>query len=142
MSVPNVDVDLLWVLAATVVSFVIGALWYSVLFKKVWAREMGFDKKDQKKEKQKASMSKLMGINFVGTFIMTYVLAHFAIYLTAQTFFDALQLGLWVWLGFFASTTLLGSVLWEGKSWKLYTINASYWLVNLVVTSWILVRFG
>ena len=77
-------------------------------------------------------------INFIGTLVTAYVLAHFALYLNLETWGDAFQFSFWLWLGFFASATLLGSVLWEGKSWKLYILNAAYWLVNLAVMATIL----
>ena len=45
--------------------------------------------------------------------------------------------GFWNWLGFVAPVTL-GSVLWEGKSPKLWVLNNGYYLVSLIVMGVIL----
>ncbi len=130
----SVSINYVAVLVSTIACFMIGYLWYGPLFGKAWAKEMNV-KNDPSKMK---GMWKLMLINFVGTFMMVYAIAHFVDFLKLSNYIEALQLGFWVWLGFFAATTLLGGVLWEGKSWKLYSINALYWLVNLCVPAVIL----
>lgn len=122
------------VFVSAVVCFVIGFLWYGPLFGNAWVDEMKIRKESSKAK----GMWKLMLINFAGTFIMVYVIAHFVMYLELRSYAEALQFGFWIWLGFFALTTLLGGVLWENKSRKLYSINAVYWLVNVCVPSVIL----
>lgn len=72
---------------------------------------------------------------------MAYVLAHSIIF--AGSFLHqggvvaGLQAAFWSWLGFVAPVTL-GSVLWDGKPWKLWGINAGYFLVTLLVMGLIL----
>lgn len=141
MALPNIDVNYLSVLIAAVAAMVIGFLWYGPIFGKAWMKEMKFSEADKKKAKQKG-MGKYYFINFVGALVTAYVLAHFIGFLALSSFSDAFQLAFWTWLGFFAAATLLGGVLWEGKSWKLFLINAGYWLVNLIVMGWILVRWS
>lgn len=55
-----------------------------------------------------------------------------------------LSKGLWfgflIWFGFIA-TTKLSSVLWEGRSWKLYFLNNAHSLVQLLIFSTILVSW-
>ncbi|MDO8510396.1 MAG: DUF1761 domain-containing protein [bacterium] len=72
---------------------------------------------------------------------MSYVLWHalvFASSFTATTGMAAgFMVGVWNWLGFIAPVTL-GSVLWEGRSWKLWFLNNAYYLVTLVVMGIIL----
>ncbi len=133
---PIADINYLAVLIAAVVSFAIGAFWYSPAgFGKQWAAMMGitFDKSPEKKK----AANKAMAIAFVGTLVMAYVLAHFVDYVEATTFGAGIVLGFWLWLGFLA-TSALGSVLWEGKPVKLYLINASYQLVNVAIMGGIL----
>lgn len=130
-------INYLAVLIAAVVSFFIGFVWYSFLFMKSWMKEMGIDESKAKTGKKK-SMGGSMLLNFVGTLVMVYVLAMFTGFLQTTTFVEGMILGFWVWLGFFAATTLLGSVLWEMRSWKLFAINGAYWLVNLAVSAGIL----
>ena len=137
MALPSVDVNYLAVVVVTVVSFLIGMIWYMFLFGKVWQKEMGFSDKDMKKAKEKG-MALPMILNLIGTLAMVFVSALFVGWLNLSGFSEGATLGFWIWLGFFAATTLLGDVLWEMKSWKLFFINALYWLVNLVVVAGIL----
>ena len=124
------------VLAAAIASIVLGFLWYGPLFGKQWIALMNFDKKKMSEMKNKG-MGKIYTIMIVGTLATSFVLAHFVDYLDATNIAGALQAAFWIWLGFVA-TVILGSVLWEGKPWKLYFLNAAYWLVNLAVMAAIL----
>ena len=137
MALQSVSVSYLIVLGVSVVSFIFGWLWYTVLFGKIWSKEMGYGGKEMKKDKEKG-MAKSMILNFIGTFVMVYVIAMFVGLLSVNNFGDAAMLGFWIWLGFFAATTLLGDVLWEMRSWKLFFINGVYWLVNLIISAGIL----
>jgi len=134
--VPIVSVNYLAVLAAGIVSIVLGFLWFGPLFGKQWTSLMGFDKKKMEEAKKKG-MGRTYAIMIIGTLVTSYVLAHFVDYLDATNISGALQAAFWIWLGFIA-TVMLGSVLWEGKPWKLYFLNAAYWLVNLAVMAIIL----
>lgn len=124
-------------LAAAIASIMIGFLWYGPLFGKMWIKLMNFDKKKMEESKKKG-MRKTYAIMIAGTLVTSYVLAHFVDYLDATDVAGALQAAFWLWLGFIA-TVMLGSVLWEGKPWKLYFINAAYQLVSLAVMALILV---
>jgi hypothetical protein len=139
MPLPTVTIDYIPVLLATIVSMVIGFLWFSALFGKVWMREMKFTAKDMAAAKKKG-MGKNYMLVFITTFITAYVLAHFVQYLNLTTATAGLQLGFWIWLGFFA-TTQLGMVLWENKSWTLYIVTTLHNLVSLLVMSSILVAW-
>ncbi len=120
------------IITATIISFIFGALWYGPLFGKTWARLMGFKDIDKKKAKQKG-MAKLLIVNFIGTLITAFVLSTILnrMYITSVT--KSAEIAVLLWLGFYASSTLLGSVLWENKPIKLYILNASYWLLNLLI---------
>lgn len=140
MVLPTVIVSLTAVLVATLATMVVGFLWYSpALFGKIWIHEMKLTKQSMEKAKQKG-MGKTYFLAFITTFITAYVLAHFAAFLSLTTFNEAFQLAFWTWLGFFA-TTQLGSVLWEGKSLKLYFINVLHHFVALVIMAAILVAW-
>ncbi len=134
---PPVDLNYLAILVSVVASFILGLLWYSpLLFRKPWMKMMGITQQHMEESKKKG-MAKLYIGNFVTTLIMVYVLSHFVDYAQAKTITDGLQLGLWVWLGFIA-TLLFGSILWEGKPFKLFLINAGYRLVELLIVASIL----
>jgi hypothetical protein len=128
-----VPVNYLAVLAATVLSMIIGSLWFGPLFGKTWMKLMDFKKSDMNGISN-TQMAKLYGIQLVGSLFMAFVLSHALIfastYLGESGISAGLQTGFWNWLGFVAPVTV-GSVLWEGKSWKLWFFNNSYYLVTL-----------
>lgn len=136
----TVPVNLLAVLFAAVASMIVGYLWYGPLFGDLWMKEMGM-KGSNMSESAKHGMAKSYGIMFMGSLIMAYVLAHAIVF--ASTYLNmtgvpaGLMSGFWNWLGFIAPVTL-GSVLWEGKSFKLWLINNGYWLATLLVMGVIL----
>lgn len=125
------------VLVASVVAFVIGFLWYSpLLFGRIWIKLMGFSKNEIRKAKNK-NMTLVMILGFLSTVVMAYFLNYL---INSLGYTDAVSgglIGFIVWLGFLA-TTMLGSVLWEGKPFSLYLINTTHHLVNYVVMGAIL----
>lgn len=129
-----VPVNYMAVFGAAVVSMVIGSLWYGPVFGKVWMKEMGISKEKAAAAKKKG-MGMSYGLMFVGSLIMAFVLSHALVF--AQTYMgvsgasSGLSTGFWNWLGFVMPVTL-GSVLWEGKSWKLWKLNNGYYLVTLL----------
>jgi hypothetical protein len=124
------------VLAAAVAGMALGALWYSpLLFGNHWMKLMGWSAKKGKDMQKKAGPSYLVG--FLTQLVMAFVLAHFVELLFVWNARSAVTLGVWIWLGFFA-TSQLGGVLWEGKPLKLYLVNTSYSLVQLVLMTGIL----
>jgi hypothetical protein len=123
------------VLIATFVVFFIGWLWYSPkLFGKKWAQLSGVSEESMQNPK---GMGKKMLANFIGVFVMAWVLSHFAEGLGVIDVWSSLEFGFWMWLAFFATAT--GPYLWEGKPWKLWILNSSYALVILEVLSLIVV---
>jgi hypothetical protein len=129
-----VPVNYLAILAAAVLSMALGAMWYGPLFGKPWMMLMGVSRENMKGMKPN-DMMKLYGIQFVGSLVMAFVLSHALVfastYLQTSGVSSGLQTGFWNWAGFVAPVTL-GSVLWEGKSWKLWALNNSYYLVSLI----------
>src|SRR3989338_1956537 len=127
------------VIAAVIANQVLGFTWYGPLFGKLWRGLSGISEKQVAEQKKKVmkSMGPTFAIAALGSFVMAYVLAHFVDYVEATTIRGAVSLAFWLWLGFIA-TILLGSVLWEGKSWKLFALNATYYLVTLSVMASIL----
>lgn len=133
----TVTINYLAVVGAAVLSMVIGSLWYGPIFGKMWLGLMGFGP-EKMEEMKKKNMSKLYACALVGSLATAYVLAHFVSVWGAVDISGAFQLAFWIWLGFVA-TVMLSSVLWEGKSWKLYCLNAAYQLVTLFGMALVLV---
>lgn len=138
-----VDVNYLAILFCGVSSMVIGALWYGPLFSKPWMKEMGFTKSSMDASKDKG-MGMSYGLMFAGSLLMAYILSHALIfakaYLGTSGVSAGLTTGFFNWLGFVAPVTL-SSVLWEGKSTKLWLINNGYNLASLLVMGVILSVF-
>lgn len=121
--------------------FVVGFLWYGPLFGKLWMKLSKIPAVEIAKAKKQGmkGMWKSMVLNFIGNFIMVYVLAGFISLLGVVSAYQGAVIGFWVWLGFFACTTLLGGVLWENKPWGLFALNGLYWLVMLKLAGFLIV---
>ncbi|MGB0133855.1 DUF1761 domain-containing protein [Dokdonella sp.] len=120
------------VIAAAISAFVIGGLWYSpALFGKAWQREAGISDEKMKS----ANMPMIFGLSLVLSLIAALV---FALFLGPR---PPLALGLGA--GFAAGLCWVGAsfginYLFEGKSLKLFLINAGYHTVQFTVIGLIL----
>lgn len=136
----EVPINYLAVLVAGIASMVLGSLWYGPLFGKVWMRLSGFTEASMAEAKAKG-MAKSYLLMFIGSLVMAYVLAHSlefaASYLNVSGASSGAMAGFWSWLGFVAPVTL-GSVLWDGKPWKLWILNNGYNLLSLIAMGIIL----
>lgn len=132
------EINLWAVLGAAAASFVVGFLWYGPVFGKVWMKLSGMSTEKMKSAKLSPAVS--MALGFVSSLVTAYVLAHFVQLAGVFDLGGVWQLSFWIWLGFFAAV-MAGSVLWEGKPVKLYLLNIAYYLVNLFVMAWVLVRW-
>jgi len=134
---PSLTINYITVLVTAIISMAIGAFWYSpMLFGKLWMTLSGMTEV-QLQEGKKKGMGKTYVLAFIGTFLMSHVLAYVVGYANAATVGAGLHVGFWTWLGFVAPVTL-GGVLWEGKSWKLWCLNNAHYLVVLLVSGVIL----
>jgi len=129
------EINYLAVVVAAIVGFGLGALWYGPLFGRQWKALMGFT--DESMRSMQMTPAKSMTLGALTTLVMAYVLAHFVSLAGATSVTAGMTLAFWLWLGFFA-TTQMGDVLWNNKPWKLYLLNASYYLVELLLMAGIL----
>lgn len=127
----------LWpVLGAGLASLVIGFVWYHPkVFGTLWMQLANVS--PQVAEAGKKMMPVMAFVAFCASVVAAYVMNHFGIAWGVFDWIGGIELGFWIWLGFVAPV-LLGAVLWEGRSLKLYAINAGYWLVSLAVMGVIL----
>lgn len=135
----DADINYWAVLVAAVASMAVGFLWYGVFFRKQWMALM--DITTESIAGMRMSANKAYAIQFLASLVMACVLAHSLIYASAYLDIDGLNAGIvagfWAWLGFIVPVSL-GIVLWENKPWKLWMINASHYLVSLIVMGVIL----
>lgn len=129
-----VEVNYLAVLVAGLAGFSLGAVWYGPLFGKKWQALMGFTEESMKS--MAMTPAKAMALGAVSSLVMAYVLFHVTVYASAYLQVAGLNAGLtsafWMWVGFVGPVSL-GSVLWEGKSWKLWFLNSGYNLGSLLI---------
>jgi hypothetical protein len=142
----NMHVNWVAIIVAVVANFVLGFIWYTPLFGKVWGREMGM-KMDQKPPA--SVLVKGMVFMIIGNFLMALVFAFNIMAWDPRTWGQeapvemapmdtALAAAFFTWLGFFLPTDL-STVAWEMKSWKLFFINTCYHLLSLIVVALILI---
>ncbi len=133
----DIPISYVAIVIAGIANMVVGFLWYGPLFGKTWANLMGWGAMTPEAlaEKQKSALPGY-AISFVGALIMAYVLSHVYVFAAAYLHTDGIPGGIaaafWSWLGFVAPVTV-GTVLWDGKPWKLWFINAGYYLVTLLL---------
>lgn len=133
------DFNWLALILAAVVSFLSGMLWYSdFLFGKTWRNLMGVqsDSADMKSP----SMVKLFVIAIVLDLLTAFALWNIGT-AVCLTWTCLNVFAFMAWLGFMVPV-MVGSVLWEGKSWKLFAINAGYRLVSVFLIAAVLARFA
>lgn len=137
----ELKINILAILVAVVVNFIIGFIWYTPLFGKAWGKEMGYDP-DMKPET--SVLLKGMTFMVIGNFLFAWVFAH---NIAAWSFVpgmeemgqmqSALSAAIFTWIGFYLPSHL-GATVWEKHSWKLFAINTGYHLVSLIVVALIL----
>ena len=131
-----IEVKLLSVLLAGIAPVVIGFIWYHPsVFGSAWMRMVGVT--PEMAERGKKKMPLMAALAILASMLAAYVMNHFGIAWGVFDIIGAIELGFWCWLGFVVPT-MLGAVLWEQKSFKLYLINVMFWLVAFVAMAIIL----
>jgi Protein of unknown function (DUF1761) len=114
------------VVVAALSAFIIGGVWYSVLFAKAWMIENGLDEETLKN----SNMAKIFGGSFILSLIISFVLA---LFLGPER--DAMM---GATAGFMAGLFWVASAmgityLFERKSLKLFFINAGYHVITFTI---------
>ncbi len=132
-------VDYLAVLVAAVAAFAVGALWYGPLFGRQWRILMNYSEGHAGTPLggQNMSMASAMTGGFIATLVLVYVFAVLMHALGIQTVGGAVWYGVFVALGFIA-TTMANSIFYERRPFALYFINVSHYIVALVVAALVL----
>ncbi|MEQ9167848.1 MAG: DUF1761 domain-containing protein [Fulvivirga sp.] len=127
------SINWLAIVVATLLTFVLGAIWYGPLFGKRWMAENGFTEEDLKN----ANMAKIYGTAFVLEFIMTVNLAFFLNGLSVQ---EGLMYGFATGFGWVAMAIGV-NYLFARKSMMLWFIDGFYFVVcflimGAILTAW------
>lgn len=115
-SVIPITVNYAAVLVASVLQFVIGAIWYTPVFGKLWGKIHGYDKvSPAEQKKMMKQMGPLLAAQFLTTVITTFV---FALLLNGfPSSWNIYSLAGLFWLGFVVPTQV-GAVLFGGTPTK------------------------
>jgi len=135
--VTDISTSIWPLIAAALAVIIIGYVWYHPwIFGTLWMRFNGVTPEMAERGARRAHMYEAIG--FLTSVVVAYVMRTLLVGLGVSDPSNAAKLGFLVWLGC-AAPVLLGSVLWEHRPFKLYLINAGYWLVALTAMSVILV---
>lgn len=109
------QLNYLAVIIATIVQFAIGAIWYSAIFGKLWAKIHGFDKLTKEVQlKMMKSMRPFYALQALVTLVTAFVLALFITYLPT---WNAYAMAGFFWIGFVVPTQV-SSVIFGGTEGK------------------------
>ncbi len=133
---PFSTTTLLVILAAGVVSVIIGYIWYHPrIFGGLWMRLAGITPEMAERAQHRKLLHAVLGL--LASVLVAYVMFWFGAAWSVYDWTTALQLAFWCWIGF-AAPLLLGSTIWEQRPFRLYLINALYWLVAFIAMALVL----
>ncbi len=121
------------IIVGSIVMFIFGAIWFTFLFGKVWARLMGFNP-DGDAEAKEMGMVKPLIMNFLCNVIVASVVYYIFPELLFVSFGEFLKIILVIWLGF-SFPIYANAAIWERKSWKLVLINSVHGIISLTLLS-------
>lgn len=112
----GMELNFVAVIVATVAQFIIGAVWYSFLFGKLWAKIHGFDKLSKEvQQKMMKAMGPFYALQAFVTLVTTIVLAIFMNYLPND--WNHYALAGFFWIGFVVPTQV-SAVIFGGTEGK------------------------
>jgi hypothetical protein len=127
------NLNYLAIAISTVTYFVLGALWFGPLFGKSWLKLVGLSVTEEDKKNALFMFAK----TFILDFIITFSVAVIIHLLKPTTVSSALQVSILIGLGFVVAP-FLGNYMYAKRSMKLFTIEAGYHIVCIIIVSIIL----
>lgn len=133
------EISVWGVVAATIVQFIVGMVWYTGIFGKIWGEMHGFDKLS--KEKQKEMMGKMApfyAMQIAVTVLTAVVLAKLMVLLPDYSLYG---LAVMVWIGFVVPTQFSAVAFggtepkWIVKKMLIMTLGT---LACLLAGAWVL----
>ncbi len=119
--------NVLAVLAAAVLQWLVGWVWYGVIFNKTYRALVGASETGKP-----ANAGGVMALTFVTNLILAFALAKIVILSGVATVTMGMFVGVVCGLGFVVPP-LLAQHVSEGKPFKLFGINAIYWLIAMAL---------
>ena len=116
------------VVVAAIAYWVLGAIWYAVLFNKPWTTLEALS------DAQMKNMSPVLP--YVATLVLNvliaYSLAQICIWRNANTLGRGASVGVLLWIGFVGPVTFT-TYMYEMRPWQLFAINQFYPLFGFVL---------
>jgi Protein of unknown function (DUF1761) len=121
------------VLVAAVAYWIMGALWFGVLFAKPWMAL------EHVSDEQARSINPVLPyvVSFLLNLLIAFVLAQLCLWRNATTAARGAALGVLLWIGFVGPITYT-TYMYEMRPWQLFAINQFYPLAGLCVMGAIL----
>lgn len=129
-------INYLAVLVAGLANWLLGWVWYGLLFGNKWMQLMGWDQQKVDAVQQEGATRQMI-ISLIGALVTALILAMIYARAGVQSWLDGLKLAALIWLGFVALTGM-DSVVYEGRNYGLYQINSTYHLAGLLIAGAIL----
>lgn len=125
------QVNILAVITAAIVQWVFGYLWYGVLFSKDYKALI------QKEGAAKSNAGGVMALVFIANLILSFALIKIIVLTGWTTWMRGSLVGAICGLGFVVPP-LFAQHISEGKPFKLFGVNALYWLIAMYLAGGIL----
>lgn len=117
------------ILVAWIFSVVLGSFWYSPAgFGKLWSKLSGVDMMKTPKEETTRAIMFVIASSLLQAIILGVILNSLAV----STVSEGIAASFVLWLGFTALTTI-GNTLYQRQSWKFWWLNASFFLIVMLV---------
>lgn len=123
----HLHVNLVMVLVSAVCQWILGVLWYGLIFRKSWTKLVGLAEGERPKNAVFA-----MIVAFVACLLLSFVMAHVEIWSGMTYFRGGAGLGVICWVGFIAPP-LFTQHVFEGRRANLFAINAAYWMLAMAL---------
>jgi len=127
------------ILCAGAAYWFLGFVWYSLLFGGIWGAEQMRHRQNVAEPGKGELIGKLVA-TFVSNLVASAAIAYLLYRTRTADLQHALKLGAGLAIGF-SITTLTVVHVWEGKSTKVWLIDASYHLIGCLVAAAILVSW-
>ena len=128
-------VSYVMVLISAVIQWLLGALWYGLLFKKSWQKLVAIPEGEKPKNAIFA-----MAAALVACLLLSFILAHVVLWSGARVFTGGTKWGIICWSGFVAPP-LFTQHIFERRHANLFAINVAYWLLAMALGAGILAAF-
>lgn len=121
------------IIIGAIAMFAVGAVWFTVLFGRLWSRLMNQRTEEMARTKAEGMTGKMVMmfvLNLISVIVIYYLLPQLLVF----SYWEFLCSVFIIWCGF-TLPSLINTYLWEGKSVTLVVINAGGSLIAFIAGS-------